>query len=78
VVKGWAGGKRVILAMTYGGAYASPSPAAALDHGQGYLRSVLAFIGIREAAIVAFHGGVAGALERWIAKSESAVFVVQG
>ena len=46
--EGLVGGKRVILAIARGGFYGEGSPAAALEHAETYLRSVFAFVGIRD------------------------------
>ena len=45
---GLAGGKRVIIASSRGGLYASGMPFEAYDFQEKYLRAVLAFIGIED------------------------------
>ncbi len=48
---GLAGGKRVIVASTRGGAYAS-GPLAALDFQESYLKATFGFLGIRDVEFV--------------------------
>lgn len=44
--QGLCGGKRIIVASTRGGIYSAPSPAAAMDHQESFLRSFFAgFLG---------------------------------
>lgn len=45
-VKGLAGGKRVIVAVSRGGFYGVDSPLAALEHVETYLAGTFGFIGI--------------------------------
>jgi FMN-dependent NADH-azoreductase len=52
---GLAGGKRVIIASSRGGAY-SDGPMAPFDHQETYLRDVLGFIGITDVAFVRAEG----------------------
>lgn len=44
--------KRVIVAISRGGVYSAGSPAAALEHVESYLRSVLGFMGIEPEFVV--------------------------
>jgi len=53
--EGLAGGKRVIVVSTRGGLY-SDGAAAAMDHQEGYLRTVFGFLGIRELEFVRAEG----------------------
>lgn len=54
--KGLAGDKRVIVALTRGAVYSDGSPFASFEHAEGLLRSVLAFIGIREPEFIIAEG----------------------
>src|SRR5215475_4546693 len=45
--EGLAGNKRVIVAVSRGGYYGPGTPMAALEHLETYLRSVFAFIGVK-------------------------------
>jgi FMN-dependent NADH-azoreductase len=58
--EGLAGGKRVIIASSRGGAYGKDTPAAAMDFQEPYLRSALGFIGIGEVEFVRAEGLAAG------------------
>lgn len=49
--EGLAGGKRVIVVSTRGGAY-SEGAAAAMDHQESYLRTVFGFLGIADIEFV--------------------------
>ncbi|HYE42493.1 MAG TPA: NAD(P)H-dependent oxidoreductase [Caulobacteraceae bacterium] len=49
--EGLAGGKKVILVSSRGGVY-SEGPAAAMDHQESYLRTVLGFLGVTDIEIV--------------------------
>jgi FMN-dependent NADH-azoreductase len=51
--EGLATGKRVIIALARGGFYNEGSPAAALEHLEGYLRGVFNFIGIEPEFVAA-------------------------
>src|SRR6201981_919231 len=53
---GLAGGKRVIVASSRGGLYASGMPFEANDFQEKYLRAVFAFIGIPDIAIIRAEG----------------------
>lgn len=53
--EGLAGGKRVIIASSRGGAY-SAGPAAGMDFQEAYLRTVFGFIGISEVEFVRAEG----------------------
>lgn len=53
--EGLAKGKKVIIASTRGGLY-STGPAAAMDHQESYLGTVLSFIGITDVEIVRAEG----------------------
>ncbi|OOG41939.1 FMN-dependent NADH-azoreductase [Rhodanobacter sp. C05] len=53
--EGLAGGKRVIIASSRGGMYAS-GPAAAMDFQESYLRTVFGFIGITHVEFVRAEG----------------------
>jgi FMN-dependent NADH-azoreductase len=48
---GIAGGRKVIMASTRGGAYAS-GPAAAMDFHETYLRAFFGFLGINEVSVL--------------------------
>jgi FMN-dependent NADH-azoreductase len=51
--EGFAGGRRVIIALARGGIYDAGTPAAALEHLETYLRGVFNFIGIEPEFVVA-------------------------
>ena len=55
-VEGLASGKRVVIASSCGGIYSEGAPAASAEHQETYLRSVFAFIGIRDIEIVRAEG----------------------
>ncbi len=52
-VKGLAGGRRVIIAISRGGFYGAGSPTAALEHLETYLAGVFGFMGVTPEFIVA-------------------------
>ncbi|HZY18819.1 MAG TPA: NAD(P)H-dependent oxidoreductase [Ramlibacter sp.] len=54
--RGLAGGKKVIVVSTRGGAYAANPGLAALDHQESYLRAVFGFFGIDDVSIVRAEG----------------------
>jgi FMN-dependent NADH-azoreductase len=62
--KGLAGGKKVIIASSRGGAYVPGTPYAALDFQETYLRSVLKFIGIEDVEFVRAEGIAIGPEQR--------------
>jgi FMN-dependent NADH-azoreductase len=55
-VEGLAGGKRVIVAVSRGGYYGPDTPMATLEHLETYLRSVLAFIGVKNPEFISADG----------------------
>ncbi|KPG00223.1 FMN-dependent NADH-azoreductase [Rhodopseudomonas sp. AAP120] len=55
-VRGLAGGKRVIVAVSRGGFYGADTPMAAGEHLESYLRFVFGFIGITDPEIVPADG----------------------
>jgi FMN-dependent NADH-azoreductase len=71
--EGLAGNKRVIVAISRGGFYATGTPLAALEHLESYLRGVFAFIGVTNLEFISADGiqvgpehrekALAGALE---------------
>lgn len=75
--EGLAGGKRVVIVSSRGGAYAGTPYEAALDHQEAYLRAVFGFFGITDVAVVRAEGtamgpdarasAVAQALAQWSA-----------
>ena len=58
-VKGLAGGKRIIIAVSRGGFYGADSPLAALEHVETYLAGTFGFIGIAPEFVTA-EGVMAG------------------
>jgi FMN-dependent NADH-azoreductase len=63
-VKGLAGGKRVIVAISRGGFYGADTPAAAGEHLETYLRWVFGFIGINAPEFIAADGIMVGPEQR--------------
>jgi FMN-dependent NADH-azoreductase len=55
-VEGLLGRKRVIIASARGGFYGPGTPAAAVEHQEGYLRSFLGFLGITKLEVVRAEG----------------------
>ncbi|GAA4881063.1 FMN-dependent NADH-azoreductase [Ferrimonas pelagia] len=53
-------GKRGLIIATRGGRYAAGAPAAAANHQDPYLRTVLGFVGIDDVTVVAAEGLSAG------------------
>jgi len=62
--QGLCGGKRVIVASSRGGIYSAPSPAAAMDHQESYLRSFFGFLGVSEVEIIRAEGVAMGDEQR--------------
>jgi FMN-dependent NADH-azoreductase len=62
--EGLMAGKRVILAISRGGFYGAGTPAAAAEHLETYLRSVLGVIGITDIDVVAADGVAYGPEQR--------------
>lgn len=62
--EGLAGDKRVILTIARGGHYCNGSPAASMEHAETYLRSLLAFLGIRQPEVVVAEGLAIGPQQR--------------
>ncbi len=62
--KGLAGGKKVIIASSRGGLYASGMPQEANDFQETYLRAILGFIGIEDIDIVRAEGVAYGPEQR--------------
>jgi FMN-dependent NADH-azoreductase len=54
--EGLAGNKRVIVAISRGGFYATGTPAAALEHLETYLRGVFGFIGVTRLEFISADG----------------------
>lgn len=54
--EGLVKGKKVIVASTRGGMYGPDSPAAAFEHQESYLLSVLAFMGMTDVTVVRAEG----------------------
>ena len=63
-VKGLAGDKRVIVAVSRGGLYGAETPSAAAEHVETYLRTVLGFIGITHPEIIVAEGVLVGPEQR--------------
>jgi FMN-dependent NADH-azoreductase len=61
--EGLAGAKRVIVALARGGFYAE-GPAAAMEHAETHLRSMLGFIGITEPEFIVADGIAMGSEQR--------------
>jgi FMN-dependent NADH-azoreductase len=66
-VQGLCGGKRVIIASARGSVFTPPSPMAALDHQENYLRGVFGFLGIDQVDVVRAEGVAYGAEPRQLA-----------
>ena len=62
--EGLAGSKRVIVALARGGLYGPGTPAAAAEHAETYLRTVLAFIGITAPEFIVAEGIALGSEAR--------------
>ena len=54
--EGLAGGKRVILGIARGGAYAPGTPHAGFEHAETYLRTVFGFIGVTDLEVIVAEG----------------------
>lgn len=61
--EGLAGGKKVIIVSTRGGIY-STGPAAAADHQEPYLRTMLGFFGITDIEVIRAEGLALGAEQK--------------
>ena len=57
---GLAGGKKVVIASSRGGAYSTSDAMKALDHQEPYLRTVLGFMGITDVTVVRAEGVAMG------------------
>ena len=66
-VKGLCGGKRVIIASARGNVFTAPSPNAAMDYQENYLRAVFRFLGIDAIEIVRAEGVAFGPEPRQLA-----------
>ncbi|WP_207455702.1 FMN-dependent NADH-azoreductase [Azospirillum sp. SYSU D00513] len=58
--EGLAGGRKVIIASTRGGAYAGTAYETAMDHQEAYLRAFLGFIGVTDVTVVRAEGVAMG------------------
>ena len=54
--EGFAGNKRVVIAISRGGLYGPGAPAAAFEHLETYLRAVFGFIGVTNLEIIVAEG----------------------
>ena len=59
--------KRVIIASARGNVFSAPSPNAALDHQENYLRGVFGFLGIEQVEVIRAEGVAFGAEPRRLA-----------
>lgn len=59
-VKGLAGGKRIVIALSRGNFYGVGAPAAAYEHAETYLRGVFGFIGVTDIDVIVAEGVNAG------------------
>jgi len=62
--EGLLGHKRVILAIARGGYYGAGTPAASFEHGETYLRSVFAFLGVTNLDVIIAEGLAVGPEQR--------------
>ena len=63
-VEGLCGGKRIIVGSSRGGFYIAPSPMAALDHQESYLKGFFGFMGVSDIAFIRAEGVNLGAEQR--------------
>jgi FMN-dependent NADH-azoreductase len=54
--EGLAGDKKVVVASSRGGFYGPETPAASLDHQEGYLRALFGFLGIKDITFIRAEG----------------------
>ena len=69
--EGLVHGKRLILVLTRGGHYGPDSPRHAFEHGESYLRSMFAFIGLPHPEVIVAEGLAVGAEQRQKALEEA-------
>jgi FMN-dependent NADH-azoreductase len=55
-VKGHAGGKRMIIALSRGGFYGAGAPSAIYEHTETYLRGVFGFLGVTDIEVIVAEG----------------------
>jgi FMN-dependent NADH-azoreductase len=76
---GLAGGKRVVIVSSRGGAYAGTAVETAVDHQEAYLKTMLGFFGVTDVTVVRAEGlGISPehrtkAIEAALAQIESAL-----
>ena len=66
-VAGLCGGKRIIIASARGSVFTAPSPYAALDHQEIYLRGMFGFLGVQQVEVVRAEGVAYGPEPRQLA-----------
>jgi FMN-dependent NADH-azoreductase len=59
-VKGLAGGKRIVIALSRGNFYGVGAPAAVYEHAETYLRGIFGFIGVTDIEVIVAEGIGAG------------------
>ena len=69
--EGLAGGRKVIIASTRGGAYAGTAYETAMDHQEAYLRAVFGFLGITDVEVVRTEGVAMGTEARAAALAQA-------
>ena len=68
---GLAGGKRVLIASSRGGAYSTTAALQALDHQEAYLRTVFGFLGITDVTVIRAEGLAMGDAARTAAFAQA-------
>ena len=63
-VKGLAGGKRIVIALSRGNFYGAGAPAAVYEHTETYLRGLFGFIGVTDIEVIVAEGIGAGPEQR--------------
>lgn len=69
--EGLSGDKRVILAISRGGLYGPGTPSESFEHAESYLRSVFAFLGVKNLEVVLAEGIGLGPEQREKSVSEA-------
>ena len=63
--------KRLVLVLTRGGSYGPTSPRHSFEHGESYLKSMFAFIGLAHPDVIVAEGLAVNAEQRQTALDEA-------